>query len=48
MNASAKLAAALPGGLGAIAGLALMLPMEAGVPIPIPSDLLLDNSPESC
>lgn len=41
MNASAKLAAGLPGGLGAIAGLALMLPMEAGVPLPIPSDLIM-------
>jgi membrane protein DedA with SNARE-associated domain len=38
----AKLAAAgLPAGLGAIAGLALMVPMEAGVPIPIPSDLVM-------
>ena len=34
-------AAGLPAGVGAIAGLALMVPMEAGVPIPIPSDLVM-------
>jgi membrane protein DedA with SNARE-associated domain len=32
--------AGLPAGLGAIAGLALMVPMEAGIPIPIPADLV--------
>src|SRR5690348_12705767 len=31
----------LPAGLGAIAGLALMVPMEAGIPIPIPADLVM-------
>ena len=29
------------GGLGAVAGIAVMLPMEAGVPVPIPSDLVM-------
>jgi membrane protein DedA with SNARE-associated domain len=29
------------GGIGAAAGLALLLPMEAGVPVPIPSDLVM-------
>ena len=31
----------LPAGVGAIAGLALMVPMEAGIPIPIPADLVM-------
>ncbi|HUJ07183.1 MAG TPA: hypothetical protein VLX31_13835 [Streptosporangiaceae bacterium] len=31
----------LPAGIGAVAGLALMVPMEAGIPIPIPSDLVM-------
>lgn len=31
----------VPAGLGAIAGLALMVPMEAGIPIPIPADLVM-------
>ena len=31
----------LPAGLGVAAGLALMVPMEAGVPIPVPSDLIM-------
>ena len=39
---SAKIASsALPAGFGAIAGLALMLPLEAGVPLPIPADLVM-------
>ena len=29
------------GGIGAAAGLALLLPMEAGVPVPFPSDFLM-------
>lgn len=29
------------GGVGAVAGMALMLPMEAGVPVPLPSDLVM-------
>ena len=29
------------GGIGAVAGLALLLPMEAGVPVPLPSDFLM-------
>ena len=38
----AKVAASgLPAGIGAVAGLALMVPMEAGVPIPVPSDLVM-------
>jgi len=28
-------------GIGAIAGIVLLLPMEAGVPVPIPADLAL-------
>jgi membrane-associated protein len=32
---------ALPAGIGVVAGLALMVPMEAGVPIPIPADLVM-------
>ena len=28
-------------GIGAIAGIVLLLPMEAGVPIPIPADLVM-------
>lgn len=40
--ASAKAAGpGLAGGIGAAAGLALLLPMEAGVPVPIPADLLV-------
>jgi membrane protein DedA with SNARE-associated domain len=31
----------VPAGLGAIAGLALMVPTEAGIPIPIPADLVM-------
>jgi membrane protein DedA with SNARE-associated domain len=29
------------GGIGAVAGLALLLPMEAGIPVPLPSDLVM-------
>ncbi len=29
------------GGIGAAAGLALLFPMEAGLPIPIPADLVM-------
>jgi len=29
------------GGIGAAAGLALMLPMEAGVPVPLPADVVM-------
>lgn len=29
------------GGIGATAGIALMLPMEAGIPVPLPSDLVM-------
>ena len=32
---------ALPAGIGVVAGLVLMVPMEAGVPIPIPADLVM-------
>jgi membrane protein DedA with SNARE-associated domain len=38
---SAKGSAGLAGGIGAAAGLALLVPMEAGVPIPIPADLVM-------
>jgi membrane-associated protein len=31
----------LAGGIGAAAGIALLLPMEAGVPIPVPADLVM-------
>jgi membrane protein DedA with SNARE-associated domain len=42
MTAGAKLAGAgLPAGFGVAVGLALMVPMEAGVPIPVPSDLVM-------
>jgi membrane protein DedA with SNARE-associated domain len=33
--------ATLPAGIGVVAGLVLMVPMEAGVPIPIPADLVM-------
>lgn len=32
---------ALPAGIGVAAGLVLMVPMEAGVPIPIPADFIM-------
>jgi membrane protein DedA with SNARE-associated domain len=39
---SARAAASgLTGGVGAAAGIALLLPMEAGVPVPIPADLVM-------
>jgi membrane protein DedA with SNARE-associated domain len=38
---SAKASAGLAGGIGAAAGIALLVPMEAGVPIPIPADLVM-------
>lgn len=31
----------LPGGLGVIAGIVLLVPMEAGVPVPVPADLVM-------
>jgi membrane-associated protein len=31
----------IAGGIGAAAGIALLLPMEAGVPIPVPADLVM-------
>ncbi len=33
--------AGIAGGIGAAAGIALLVPMEAGVPIPIPADLVM-------
>jgi membrane protein DedA with SNARE-associated domain len=40
--ASAKAAGSgIAGGIGAAAGIALLLPMEAGVPIPVPADLVM-------
>lgn len=41
MIAGAKLAGAGLPGIGVAVGLALMVPMEAGVPIPVPSDLVM-------
>jgi membrane-associated protein len=39
---SAKAAAGgLAGGIGAVAGIALLLPMEAGMPVPVPADLVM-------
>ena len=39
---SAKAAgASIAGGIGAVAGIALLLPMEAGVPVPVPAELLI-------
>jgi membrane-associated protein len=32
---------AAAGGIGAVAGLVLLLPMEAGVPVPIPADVVM-------
>jgi membrane protein DedA with SNARE-associated domain len=32
---------ALPGGIGVIAGIVLLVPMEAGVPVPVPADLVM-------
>jgi membrane protein DedA with SNARE-associated domain len=39
--ASRPAGSALPGGIGAIAGIVLLVPMEAGVPVPIPADLVM-------
>src|SRR5262249_40757574 len=40
--ASARAAGAgLAGGIGAAAGIALLLVMEAGVPVPVPADLVM-------
>jgi membrane-associated protein len=40
--ASARAAGSgIAGGIGAAAGIALLLPMEAGVPVPVPADLVM-------
>ena len=32
---------ALPAGIGTVAGIVLLVPMEAGVPVPVPADLVM-------
>ena len=40
-SAGHQAGSALPGGIGVIAGIVLLVPMEAGVPVPIPADLVM-------
>jgi membrane protein DedA with SNARE-associated domain len=41
LTSAKAVGAGVAGGIGVAAGLALLLPMEAGLPIPIPADLLM-------
>jgi membrane protein DedA with SNARE-associated domain len=40
-TASGQAGSATAGGIGAIAGIVLLVPMEAGVPVPVPADLVM-------
>jgi membrane protein DedA with SNARE-associated domain len=39
--ASARAGSGIAGGIGVVTGMALLLPMEAGVPVPVPADLVM-------